>query len=127
MNPTVAQRVVDEAMERDAAMAAAEYGAQFHADIENIADFDEALDVGVELGTVFGGGHRGVALHRPRRLRAAPRWGSSCGIGVPTSMGSPSLPKCRRCASHTRVRGNWRTAISRSGSSPCPGAHYDTS
>ena len=34
MNPTVRQRVIDEAMENDPAWAAAEYGAQFRADIE---------------------------------------------------------------------------------------------
>ena len=34
MNPTVAQRVIDEAAERDPAMAAAEYGAQFRSDVE---------------------------------------------------------------------------------------------
>jgi hypothetical protein len=31
MNPTVPQRVIDEAMERDPVSAAAEYGAQFRA------------------------------------------------------------------------------------------------
>ena len=35
MNPTVAQRVIDEAAERDPAMAAAEYGAQFRTDVES--------------------------------------------------------------------------------------------
>ena len=34
MNPTVPQRVIDEATERDPASAAAEYGAQFRSDIE---------------------------------------------------------------------------------------------
>jgi hypothetical protein len=35
MNPTVPQRVIDEATERDPASAAAEYGAQFRSDIES--------------------------------------------------------------------------------------------
>src|SRR5665213_1253941 len=35
MNPTVSQSVVDEAMDRDPASAAAEYGAQFRTDIES--------------------------------------------------------------------------------------------
>lgn len=35
MNPTVPQKVIDAAMERDAASAAAEYGAQFRTDLEN--------------------------------------------------------------------------------------------
>lgn len=35
MNPTVPQSVIDEAMERDPASAAAEYGAQFRSDIES--------------------------------------------------------------------------------------------
>jgi hypothetical protein len=35
MNPTVPQRVIDEAYERDPASAAAEYGAQFRSDIES--------------------------------------------------------------------------------------------
>src|SRR6476620_11698892 len=35
MNPTVPQRVIDEAMERDPASAAAEYGAEFRSDIES--------------------------------------------------------------------------------------------
>jgi hypothetical protein len=34
MNPTVSQRVIDEAMERDPASAAAEFGAEFRSDIE---------------------------------------------------------------------------------------------
>ena len=34
MNPTVPQRVIDEAMERDPASAAAEYGAEFRSDVE---------------------------------------------------------------------------------------------
>jgi hypothetical protein len=36
MNPTVPQSVVDEAMERDPASAAAEYGAEFRRDIESL-------------------------------------------------------------------------------------------
>ena len=35
MNPTVPQRVIDEATERDPAWAAAEYGAQFRSDVES--------------------------------------------------------------------------------------------
>jgi hypothetical protein len=36
MNPTVPQRVIDEAMEADPASAAAEYGAEFRSDIETL-------------------------------------------------------------------------------------------
>jgi hypothetical protein len=36
MNPTVPQRVIDEATERDPASAAAEYGAQFRTDVESL-------------------------------------------------------------------------------------------
>ncbi len=35
MNPTVPQRVIDEAMERDPASAAAEYGAEFRTDVDS--------------------------------------------------------------------------------------------
>ena len=34
MNPSVPQRVIDEAIERDPASADAEYGAEFRTDIE---------------------------------------------------------------------------------------------
>ena len=49
MNPTVAQRVVDEAMDRDPASAAAEYLAQFRSDIESYISRD-ALEACVTLG-----------------------------------------------------------------------------
>lgn len=49
MNPTVPQRVVDEATERDPASAAAEYGAQFRSDIESFVS-REVVEACVELG-----------------------------------------------------------------------------
>ena len=38
MNPTVSQRIIDEATVRDPANAAAEYGAQFRSDIESFVN-----------------------------------------------------------------------------------------
>jgi len=49
MNPSVPQRVIDEATERDAASAAAEYGAQFRSDIEAFVR-REAIESCVEPG-----------------------------------------------------------------------------
>jgi hypothetical protein len=40
MNPTVPQSVIDEAMERDPASAAAEYGAEFRRDIESLINIE---------------------------------------------------------------------------------------
>jgi hypothetical protein len=41
MNPTVPQRVIDEATERDPSSAAAEYGAQFRSDIEAFVSIEQ--------------------------------------------------------------------------------------
>jgi hypothetical protein len=49
MNPTVPQRVVDEATERDPASAAAEYGAQFRSDVESLVN-REAVEACVSVG-----------------------------------------------------------------------------
>jgi hypothetical protein len=49
MNPTVPQRVIDEAMERDPASAAAEYGAEFRSDIESFVSRD-AIEACVAIG-----------------------------------------------------------------------------
>jgi len=49
MNPCVPQRVVDEAAERDAASAAAEYGAQFRTDVETYIS-REAIEACVTPG-----------------------------------------------------------------------------
>ena len=49
MNPTVPQRVIDEATERDPASAAAEYGAQFRSDVESFVD-RAALEACVSIG-----------------------------------------------------------------------------
>jgi hypothetical protein len=49
MNPTVPQRVIDEATERDPASAAAEYGAQFRTDVESFVN-REAVEACVTLG-----------------------------------------------------------------------------
>ena len=50
MNPTVPQRVIDEAMERDPASASSEYGAQFRSDI---ADFVSREAVEACVGDYF--------------------------------------------------------------------------
>jgi len=50
MNPTVPQSVIDDAMERDPASAAAEYGAQFRSDVESFVTreaVEQCVDVGV--------------------------------------------------------------------------------
>ena len=49
MNPTVPQRVIDEATERDPAWAAAEYGAQFRSDVQSFVS-REAVEACVSLG-----------------------------------------------------------------------------
>jgi hypothetical protein len=49
MNPTVPQRVINEATERDPASAAAEYGAQFRTDVESFVN-REAVEACVSLG-----------------------------------------------------------------------------
>jgi hypothetical protein len=49
MNPTVPQRWIDERMERDAASAAAEYGAQFRSDVESFIN-REAVEACVSIG-----------------------------------------------------------------------------
>ncbi len=49
MNPTVPQRVIDEATEQDPASAAAEYGAQFRSDVESFVN-REAVEACVSVG-----------------------------------------------------------------------------
>jgi hypothetical protein len=49
MNPTVPQRVIDEAMERDLASAMAEYGAEFRSDIESFVS-REAVEACISVG-----------------------------------------------------------------------------
>ena len=49
MNPTVPQRVIDEATERDPASAAAEYGAKFRSDVESFVN-REAVEACVTFG-----------------------------------------------------------------------------
>jgi hypothetical protein len=49
MNPTVPQRVIDEATERDPASAAAEYGALFRSDVESLVS-REAIEACVSVG-----------------------------------------------------------------------------
>jgi hypothetical protein len=49
MNPSVPQRVIDEAYERDPAWAAAEYGAQFRSDLEAFVSH-EVLQACVDVG-----------------------------------------------------------------------------
>ena len=49
MNPTVPQRVIDEATERDPASAAAEYGAKFRSDVESFVN-REAVEACVSVG-----------------------------------------------------------------------------
>jgi hypothetical protein len=45
MNPTVPQRIIDEAIERDPASAAAEFGAQFRSDIESFVSREAVMAV----------------------------------------------------------------------------------
>jgi hypothetical protein len=47
MNPTVPQRVIDEATERDPAWAAAEYGAQFRSDVQSFVSREACVALGV--------------------------------------------------------------------------------
>ena len=49
MNPTVPQRVIDEATERDPASAAAEYGAKFRSDVKSFVN-REAVEACVTFG-----------------------------------------------------------------------------
>jgi hypothetical protein len=49
MNPTVPERIIDEATERDPASAAAEYGAEFRVDIEQFVS-REVIEAATELG-----------------------------------------------------------------------------
>jgi hypothetical protein len=51
MNPTVSERVIAEAYERDPASAAAEYGAQFRGDVETFLS-RELVDAAVESGVI---------------------------------------------------------------------------
>ena len=69
MNPTVPQRVIDEAMERDPAWAAAEYGAQFRSDIESFVS-REAVEACVALGVRERAPLSGLS-YRPSSIRAA--------------------------------------------------------
>ena len=50
MNPTVSQRVVDEAAERDPAFAEAEYMAEFRTDIESFVSRD-VIEALIQPGT----------------------------------------------------------------------------
>ena len=65
MNPTVPQRWIDERMERDAASAAAEYGAQFRSDVESFIN-REAVEACVSIGVRRG--RRSAALGTRRSL-----------------------------------------------------------
>jgi hypothetical protein len=49
MNPSVPQRIIDEATERDPASAAAKYGAQFRTDVESFVN-REAVEACVSRG-----------------------------------------------------------------------------
>lgn len=51
MNPTVPKSVIDRAVERDPASAAAEYGAQFRTDVETLLT-REVVEAAIDLGTV---------------------------------------------------------------------------
>ena len=62
MNPTVPQSVVDEAMERDPASAAAEYGAEFRRDIESLIDI-EAVRACVSAGVYERAPQYGITYH----------------------------------------------------------------
>ncbi|MCJ2055646.1 hypothetical protein MKL09_03650 [Methylobacterium sp. J-048] len=51
MNPSVPQRVIDEAMERDPASASAEYGAQFRTDVETFVS-REVVEAAIPRGVM---------------------------------------------------------------------------
>ena len=80
MNPTVPQRVIDEAMERDPASASSEYGAQFRSDI---ADFVSREAVEACVGDYFE--RAPLTDHQPYFAFCDPSGGSSdsftCAIG----------------------------------------------
>jgi hypothetical protein len=59
MNPSVPQRIIDEATERDPASAAAEYGAQFRSDVESYVS-REAVEACVAYGTFERAPVRGI-------------------------------------------------------------------
>ena len=59
MNPSLAQAVVDRAVERDAASAAAEYGANFRTDIEGFVNL-EAVRACVSVGVFERAPQRGI-------------------------------------------------------------------
>jgi hypothetical protein len=61
-NPSLSQSIVDRAVERDAASAAAEYGAQFRTDIENFVSI-EAVRACVSSGTYERAPQAGVVYH----------------------------------------------------------------
>jgi hypothetical protein len=62
MNPTVPQSVIDEAMERDPAAAAAEYGAEFRRDIESFINI-EAVGACVSRRVYERGPQHNIAYH----------------------------------------------------------------
>lgn len=62
MNPTVLQSLIDEAMERDPASAAAEYGAEFRRDIESLINI-EAVRACVSLGVYERAPEPSIAYH----------------------------------------------------------------
>lgn len=62
MNPTVPQRIIDEAMSRDQPRALAEYGAQFRSDVESFIA-REAVDACVEAGVREHGALPGIRYH----------------------------------------------------------------
>lgn len=80
MNPTVPQRVIDGAMERDPASASSEYGAQFRSDI---ADFASREAVEACVGDYFE--RAPLTDHQPYFAFCDPSGGSSdsftCAIG----------------------------------------------
>jgi hypothetical protein len=62
MNPTVPQSVIDDAMERDPASAAAEYGAEFRRDIEGLINI-EAVRACVSPGVYERAPEYGITYH----------------------------------------------------------------
>ena len=81
MNPTVPQRVIDEATERDPASAAAEYGAQFRSDIESFVS-REAVEACVGLGVRERAPLSGVELRGLRRPERRQRRQHDAGRGA---------------------------------------------
>jgi hypothetical protein len=109
MNPTVPQRIVDEAMERDPASAAAEYGAQFRSDIESFVSREAVMAV-VSTSVVV----RGALENVTYRAFVDPSGGSSDSMTLAIAhLGARSA--CSTASSsgapHFHRRAPWKSSL----------------